>query len=112
MYLEKYRSLKKSIVLLPNITQQIGMKAKLLKKLREEGRSQVDVYSITRTNGYITGMGYSHPGEGYRDLWNLGNSEEVVKNKACDVWLSLNVEKIRKRYYKFTRRYKIHKGQY
>lgn len=83
------------------------MKTKLLKKLRNEGRDQVDVHSITTENGIITGMCYTHPGEGYRDLFSMGTTEEELKEKACNVWLSKNIQSIRKKYKKYTRKYKI-----
>lgn len=85
------------------------MKTKLLKKLRNEGRDQVDVYSITREDGIITGMSYAHPGEGYRDLFSMGTTEKQLKEKACKVWFSQNIEWIRKHYKKYTRKYKLNR---
>jgi hypothetical protein len=81
------------------------MKTKLLKRLRSIGRDQVTVYSITKTNGCITGMEYGHPGEGYRNLFSGGMTEKEIKEKACKIWLSLNMEAIRKKYRKYTRKY-------
>jgi len=84
-------------------TTQTGgkaMKTKLLRRLRSIGRDQVTVYSITKTNGYITGMQYGHPGEGYRDLFDMGTTEEELKEKACRIYLNQNIESIRKRYKK------------
>lgn len=81
------------------------MKTKLLKRLRSIGRDQVTIYSITKTNGYITGMEYGHSGEGYRDLFCGGDTEEVVKEKACRVWLSQNIEILRHKYRKYIHKY-------
>lgn len=83
------------------------MKVRLLKKLRNEGRDQVHVHSTTSENGIITGMSYSHPGEGYRDLFCMGTTEDELKDKACIVWLSKNIQQIRERYKKYTRKYKL-----
>ena len=71
------------------------MKTKLLRKLRSISREQITVYSITKTNGCITGMEYGHPGEDYRDLFSWGNTEVDIKEKACKIWLSKNIDFIR-----------------
>ena len=82
------------------------MKVKLLKKLRQEGRDQVNIYSITTTNGRITGMEYGYPSYHYRNVWSYGDTEEEVKEKGFHIWLSLNIDRIRKRYIKYTCKYK------
>ena len=42
------------------------MKTKLLKKLRNIGREMVNIHSITKENGVITGMGYGFDYDEYR----------------------------------------------
>lgn len=77
------------------------MKVKLLKKLRQIGRSKVNVYSITTTNGTVTGMKIGYDGDEYRGLFSLGDTEAVVKEKACQIYLQTNIEAIRKKYAKY-----------
>ena len=84
------------------------MKTKLLRKLREKGRNQITVYSITKTNGYPTGMSYGSPAvEGYYELFSSGDTEDDVKEKAFKVWFNQNKERIREKYRKYRRRYKF-----
>lgn len=81
------------------------MKTKLLKKLRARGYYKIDVYSITKTFGSITGMRYGHNGD-YGGLFEYGDTEEDVRKKASRRYLELNIDWIRKRYKKYSRKYK------
>ena len=88
------------------------MKTNLLKRIRYTGRNIIDISSVTTTSSYsgksITGMSYSYTGGEYKGLFSYGNTEEEVREKACNIWLSLNIERIRKRYKKYTRKYQLH----
>jgi len=79
------------------------MKVKLLKRLRQIGRDMVNVSSVTTTCGLVTGMCYGYDTKEYSDLFELGDTEEDVKNKACKIYLETNIEKIRKKYRKYSR---------
>lgn len=83
------------------------MKVKLLKRLRRIGRGMVSIISITRTGNTITGMSYSYSGKEYSDLFELGNTEEEVREKASKIYLQTNIELIRRKY----RKYKRHSKQ-
>jgi hypothetical protein len=88
------------------------MKAKLLKRLRNTGRNVIDVLSITTTSSAfsgktITGMSYSYTGDEYRGLFSFGNTEQEVKEKACNIWLSQNIKRLRMKYKKYTRKYHL-----
>jgi hypothetical protein len=83
------------------------MKVKLLKKLRNIGRSMVNVHSITTTNGITTGMSYGINSDEYRGLFDYGDTESNVKEKACKIYLKTNIDSIRKKYSKYSRKNNI-----
>lgn len=82
------------------------MKARLLKKIRLRGRSIIYIYSVSKTNGTVTGMGYSFTGDEYLDLFSYGDTEDEVREKAMEIYLSTNMDSIRKKYRKYSRKYK------
>lgn len=79
------------------------MKTRLLKKLRREARSQITVYSITKTNGTVTGMRYGMNDEAYRGLFSYGDSEQEVINKAMKIFFEINMPIIRQKYKKYSK---------
>ena len=86
------------------------MKAKLLRKLRSKGGNVIEVLSVTTTSSAfnedtVTGMSYSFTGDEYSDLFHYGCTEKDVKEKACKIWLNLNIERIRIKYRKYTRKF-------
>ena len=88
------------------------MKAKLLKRLRNTGRNVIDILSVTTSSSAfsgksITGMSYSFTGDEYRGLFSFGDTEEDVREKACNIWLSQNIERLRIKYKKYTRKYRL-----
>lgn len=86
------------------------MKAKLLKRLREEGRNKITILSTTRTTNYrgsfITGMKYSYTGEEYADLFHFNETEDEVREEAMNIFLNKNIDEIRHRYRKYSRKFK------
>ena len=80
------------------------MKVKLLKRLRRIGKDQIQILSVTTTGGITTGMSYSHPGEGYRGLFSFGDTKEEVIERACKIYMNLNISDIRKKYKKYSRK--------
>ena len=82
------------------------MKAKLLKHIRAIGRNQVTLYSITTTRGCVTGMSYGYSGDEYSDLFSYGDTFEEVQEKAIKIYISQTIAWYRKRYKKYTRKYK------
>lgn len=87
------------------------MKTKLLKKLRTIGRNQINIYSVTRTLTFrgecITGMSYGYNNDAYKGLFNFGDSEQVVRDKAMNIYFRENMEYIRNKYRKYSRKYRI-----
>ena len=79
------------------------MKVKLLKRLRQIGRGKVNVYSVTTTNGTVTGMKIGYDEDEYKGIFSFGDTEEDVKEKACKIYLQTNIEAIRKKYAKYRR---------
>ena len=79
------------------------MKVKLLKRLRQIGRCKVNIYSVTTTNGTVTGMEIGYDEDEYRGLFSFGDTKAVVKEKACQIYLQTNIEAIRKKYAKYRR---------
>ena len=86
------------------------MKVKLLKKLRDIGRSQVNIYSVTRTTTWrgecITGMSYGYNNDAYKGLFDFGDTEDKVRDKAMKIYFRENMEYIRNKYRKYSRKYK------
>jgi len=80
------------------------MKVKLLKRLRNQGREMVNIHSFTETNGIVTGMKYGFDTNEYRGLFSFGDTEEIVKEKASRIYLKINIEKFRKKYFKYSRK--------
>ena len=92
------------------VKQQKTMKTKLLKKLRTIGRDQITVHSVTRTTTwrgeYVSGMSYGYNDDAYKGLFTFGDSEEDVRNKAMKIYFERNMEWIRSKYKKYSRKYK------
>ena len=82
------------------------MKVKLLKILRKIGRSKIKIYSLTTTNGTVTGMKIGYDEDEYRGLFSLGDTEQDVKEKACQIYLENNINLIRKKYAKYSKKFK------
>lgn len=78
------------------------MKVKLLKKIRQRGRDMVKIYSVTKTGGTVTGMHYGYNDEEYSGLFEFGDTENDVKNKACGIYLKNNIDAIRKKYSRYS----------
>jgi hypothetical protein len=74
------------------------MKVKLLKRLRQTGRNMVNIYSVTTTDGTVTGMQVGYNEDEYRGLFSFGDTEADVKEKACKIYLQTNIEAIRIKY--------------
>ena len=55
------------------------MKVKLLKKLRGWSRNEVHVKSITKTNGFISGISYSYKHHDYSGLAGIMSVEKIMK---------------------------------
>lgn len=87
------------------------MKTKLLRKLRCEGRNAITILSMKTTydgfSSVVTGMSYSFNEDEYRGLFELGDTEHDVKEKACKIWFDLNLDRIRCEYKKYTRKAKL-----
>lgn len=85
------------------------MKVKLLKKLRDIGRNRISIHSVTRTTTwrgeYVSGMsiGYSLPQ--YAHIWDFGMTEEDVHNKAMRIFLRTEMDWVREKYKKYTRKW-------
>jgi len=64
------------------------MKTRLLKKLRKRGRSQIHIYSVTKTNGLTTGMSIGYDNNKYSHLFNIGDTERDVYKKAERIYIN------------------------
>lgn len=83
------------------------MKVKLLRKLREIGRNQITIYSVTMESNRVTGMEYGCSDPVYMNLFCIGDTEEIVHNKAARIFLENNIERFRKEYRKYSRRNRL-----
>jgi hypothetical protein len=87
------------------------MKVKLLKNIRNKGRGIITIYSTTTETdfrgSYITGMSYGYTGSEYKGLFSFGDTAEQVKEKAMNIYINKEIESIRKRYKKYSRKYKL-----
>lgn len=87
------------------------MKVKLLKKIRNEGRNIITIYSTTTETSwrgsYCSGMSYGYTGSEYKGLFSFGDSEQDVKDKAMNIYIKKEIDNIRKRFKKYSRKYKL-----
>jgi hypothetical protein len=63
------------------------MKAKLLKKLRRRGRSQITIHSVTTSCGTPIGISYGYNDDMYSGLFDFGDTEEIVLKKAEKIYI-------------------------
>ena len=85
------------------------MKVKLLKKLRKEGRDEIVIYSTIESSNHIVGMsmGYNnHSDNRYDNLFKFGDTPQIVKEKAMNIYMSKNINLFRKKYKKYSRKNK------
>ena len=82
------------------------MKTKLLKKLRATGRSMITINSVTTSGGTVIGMKYGYNYNEYSGMFNYGDTEKDMKNKAERIYIKTNIDQIRKRYNKYSKKYK------
>ena len=87
------------------------MKVKLLKIIRERGRNEITIYSVTTTTSWrgstTTGMRYGYSSDEYSGLFEFGDTEEEVKNKAMNIYIKKEINNIRERYKKYSRKYRF-----
>ena len=72
------------------------MKCRLLKRLRRRGRNKVNIHSITRSGDLVTGMSYGFDEDEYGGLFDLGDTEADVKNKAARIYIQGYLDSKRK----------------
>ena len=82
------------------------MKTKLLKRLRATGRCMINIHSVTTCSGTVTGMKYGYDHNEYAKMFNYGDTEKDMKDKAERIYIKTNIEQIRKRYAKYSRKYR------
>lgn len=95
------------------------MKVKLLKKLRSIARDRITIYSVTTEEGwrgkFVTGMSWGYSLPQYSHIFSFGMTEEDVKKRAEEIFFKTEMEWVREKYKKYTRRYKyerqMDKGQ-
>lgn len=77
------------------------MKVKLLKRLRRDGRSKINVYSVTVEHsisfpeGVVTGMRIGYSEDCYADLFSFGDTEEEVKRKASHIFMEQRIKEMK-----------------
>lgn len=86
------------------------MKTKLLKKLRNIGRHRVSINSVTRTTTwrgeFVTGMSIIYSLSQYSNIWDFGMTEEDVYKKAMEIFFETEMDWVRTKYKKYTRKYR------
>ena len=87
------------------------MKTKLLKRLRNIGRNQIEIVSVTTENTafrgtIVTGMAIAYSDDIYSDLFSFGNTVEEILNKAARRYIKAHFNEIRSRYRKYSCRCK------
>lgn len=59
------------------------MKTKLLRRLRREGRCQINIYSVRKDmDGTVVGMSYGCSSDEYAHLWHFAMSPDDLKEEA------------------------------
>ena len=72
------------------------MKCRLLKRLRRRGRNQVNIHSVTTSGDLVTGMSYGFDEDEYSGLFDLGDTEADVKDKAARIYIQGYLDSKRK----------------
>jgi hypothetical protein len=68
------------------------MKCRLLKRLRRRGRNQITIHSVSKSDGFVTGMSYGFDEDEYGSLFDIGDTAEEVKNKAARIYIEKYLE--------------------
>ena len=79
------------------------MKTKLLRKIRRAGSMQIRIYSVTRENGMTVGMAIGANDSLYCGLFEMGDTENEVINKAIRIYYETHIDKIRADFKKYSR---------
>lgn len=79
------------------------MKSKLLKRLREEGRNQISIHGTVKQKGIVVGMTIGMDSDSYSNIFEFGDTEEIVLKKAENIYLSENIEKIKLKYKRYSK---------
>lgn len=78
------------------------MKTKLLKKIRKIGKSQINIYSFTKKDDINIGMSFGCDSDLYCNLFEIGDTEDDINNKAIRVYYDNNKDCIREKYTKYS----------
>jgi len=76
------------------------MKVKLLKRLHRESSNEITIYSVTTTNGIVTGMKIGYNDDRYKGLFKFGNDKQDVMRKVFRLYVESRLEWLRKKYHK------------
>ncbi len=63
------------------------MNIRLLKKLREQGRNKISIYSVIKTDDIVTGMSLGYNESEYCGLFEFGDTKEQVLKKAEHIYI-------------------------
>jgi hypothetical protein len=87
------------------------MKAKLLRKLRNEGKDCIEIHKVVYTNGIATGISiaYNRCDKYLSDIWSFGMTKERLLELTAQAYIEHEIDNIRNKYKKYSRKYKLAK---
>jgi len=75
-----------------------------LRKLRKQGRNQINIYSVTTETSYgsksVIGMRIGYSDDDYANVFSYGDTKEDVYKKAERIYIKKNLDRLRKKYRK------------
>lgn len=75
-----------------------GMKTRLLKRLRGEGRDQIHVYSVRKDMaGTVIGISYGCNSDEYAHLWHFAMTLDELKSEAMKIYILRRVAELKQK---------------
>lgn len=74
------------------------MKTKLLRRLRREGRCQINIYSVRKDmDGTVIGVSYGYSSDEYANLWHFAMTPDDLKEEAARIYMNRRVAELKQK---------------
>ena len=74
------------------------MRVKLLRRLRREGRCQINIYSVRKDmDGTVVGVSYGCSSDEYANLWHFAMSPDDLKEEAARIYMNRRVAELKQK---------------
>ena len=72
------------------------MKTKLLRRLRREGRCQINIYSVRKDmDGTVVGIRYGYNSDEYAHLWHFAMTSDELKSEAMKIYILRRIAELK-----------------